>query len=139
MGRTNTNTFQPSNTRAVAYAFATSDGTTIKTVGPAGGADSLLKTLLLTNSETATDHIVSLWLNIGGGNFLIDAIKVPAMSGMDGVHPAVDGLANAALRTEGPGGKKFLDLPSGTFLNASVDAAVGAGKAVTVLAVMQDY
>lgn len=129
--------YQVVGSRFLGQTFQPSDTTTIKQVAPAGINDSLVKSILITNNDTS-DAEVSLYINQGGTDYLIDTIKVVSGSGFDGTHPGVDGLANAALPLD-VAGKKFCNLPAGTFLRASVGTTVGSGKTVTVSAQLQDY
>lgn len=129
--------FQVTGSRVQAQTFAPGDTTTTKQVAAAGANDSLLKSLFLTNSD-ASDVDVSLYINQGGTDYLIDTVKVPAGSGTDGTHAGVDGLAHPSLAID-TAGKKFLLLPAGTFLRASLVTAIGSGKLATVTAGLQDY
>jgi hypothetical protein len=124
-------TFQPAQ-------FTNSDGTTAKVVATAGADDSVVKAIAITNSDASNAYQITLIVNNGTSDFVVDTINVPAGSGTDGTHAAVDGLANALFPLDS-NGKKVLPIQSGFTIKGKMVGAVGSGKFIVISVITQDF
>jgi hypothetical protein len=127
-----TNTIpQVQNANRGSITLQPGDTTVAKLLFRAGTNDSIIESILMANDDSGADSIVQLIISDGTNSFVLDSIKVPASYGIDGVHPAVDGLASAAHALNSAG-KKTLTLMNGSSLSAKVVTAVASGKTVTI-------
>jgi len=126
--------------REVGVTFANADGTTIKTLIAAGADDSNLIGLDITSTDgTARD--ILLYKQIGGTDYLIGHVDIPANAGFDGIVNRVNGLNSSNL----PGtrvdaaGNRYIPLASGTTLRAAMKVAVTSAQTITCNVLVEDY
>lgn len=129
-----------SNVRHPAIRLQNADGTGLKSLGVAPPADgSRVKSLHITSDDTAA-QVLQLWITIGGVDYLLGEISVPAGAGSDGATNAVSGLSGdrmPQLQTDGL--MKWIDLPTGSDLKFKSKVAVTAAKTIYLLAEVGDF
>jgi hypothetical protein len=130
-------TFKPRGFKFGSARIANAAGTTAQAVAAAGADDSIIDSIIISSTDTNPQD-VQIIVNDGTNDNIIDTVNVPAGSGTDGTHPAVDGLSNAALPLNAQN-KKVLFLKAGCTLKAAMVAAVTAAKLVTVNAFAEDF
>jgi hypothetical protein len=129
-----------STVRNPAIRIQNADGTAFKSIGIAPvAAGTRLKSLHITSDDTAA-QVLQFCLTIGGVDYVLGEVSVPAGSGTDGASSAVNGL-NAAkmpsLQTDGI--LRWLDLATGSDLKVKSKVAVTGGKTIYVLAEVGDF
>ncbi len=117
--------------------FDIADTTSIKDVATASADDSIIKSISIVSDDVATRYI-SLIVNDGANDRIIDTIEVPAGAGTDGITPAVDGLANTLLPLDSSL-KKILPIMGGGKLCAKMVATITAAKTVTLNVIQEDF
>jgi hypothetical protein len=126
--------------REVGVTFANADGTTIKTLIAAGADDSNVVAFSITSSDSAARDIL-LYKQIGGTDYLIGHVDIPANAGFNGTVNRVNGLNSANL----PGlqldaaGNKYMKLAAGATLRAAMKVAVTTAQTITVNLVLEDF
>ncbi|NCJ06689.1 hypothetical protein GS597_09255 [Synechococcales cyanobacterium C] len=126
--------------REAGVTFVNADGTTIKTLIAAGADDSNVIGLSITSTDgTARDLL--LYKQIGGTDYLIGHVDIPANAGFNGVANQVDGLniTNLPANCIDSAGNLFMSLPAGTTLRAAMKTSVTASQTITVNIVLEDY
>lgn len=129
-----------STVRNVGIVLQNADGTSFKSIGVAPPTDgSRVKALHITSDDTAA-QVLQFCVTIGGVDYILGEISVPAGSGTNGSAVAVSGL-NAtqmpALQTDGI--SVWLDLANGSNLKVKSKTAVTAAKTINVLAEVGDF
>jgi hypothetical protein len=126
--------------REVGVTFENADGTTIKTLIAAGADDSNVVVFSITSSDTAARDIL-LYKQIGGTDYLIGHVDIPANAGFNGTVNRVNGLNSSNL----PGtrvdaaGNRYIKLAAGTTLRAAMKVAVTTAQTITVNLVLEDF
>lgn len=116
------------------------DTTSFKALHTAGANDDVIKSLMITSTDSAAMN-VQLAINNGSSDFVIGTVAVPANSGTNGTAAAVDALASAVM----PGlpldqnGKRVLPLKGTYILKARVLVTVTTAKQVDLCAVVEQY
>lgn len=129
-----------STVRDCAIKIQNGDGTANKSLGiapPAAGAR--IKALHITSDDTAAQTL-QLIKTIGGLDYILGEISVPAGSGTDGATMAVNGFSASrmpALQTDGV--TLWLDVATGTTINLKSKVAVTAGKTIYITAEVGDF
>lgn len=116
------------------------DTTTLKTLYTASTNDAIVKSLIVNSTDTAA-QTVNLWLNISGVDTLLGTVTIPLASGTNGTVAAVD-LLSGAIITGLPldaSGKRVLPLKAGTIVKISTVGTVTAAKAITAVALVEEY
>jgi hypothetical protein len=129
-----------STVRDVAIVLQNADGTAKKSLGVAPpAAGSRIKALHITSNDTAAQTL-QLIKTIGGVDYILGEIAVPAGAGTDGTSNAVNGLAGTripAFQTDGIA--KWLDVANGSTINLLSKVAVTAGKTINIVAEIGDF
>jgi hypothetical protein len=128
------------NIKTPGVSFVNADGVANKTLVTAGANDSVVKSIMVTSSDTA---VVNLKVSVGDGitDRVIGAVAVAIASGTNGAAASVD-LLNAASLPGLPldqNGKRVLPLQAGYLVKVAPLVAVTAAKNVDVIAVVEDY
>jgi hypothetical protein len=128
------------NIKTPGVSFVNADGVANKTLVTAGANDSVVKSIMVTSSDTA---VVNLKVSVGDGvtDRVIGTVAVPIASGTNGAAASVD-LLNAASLPGLPldqNGKRILPLQTGYLVKVAPLVALTAAKNVDVVAVVEDY
>lgn len=126
---------QPQSYRFGAHQFVPADSTTAQDIIAASANDSTLKGLVLSSTESGTDHVVEIIWNDGTTAYLLFTVTVAHATA------GVDGLTGAWLPLDRVS-KKILLLPgspTGGKIQARCQVAVGSGAVLTVAAFVEDY
>lgn len=129
-----------STVRNPAIRIQNADGTALKSLGIAPPADGVrVKAIHITSDDTAA-QVLQFAVTIGGVDYILGEVSVPAGSGTDSATVAVSGL-NAikmpALQTDGI--SRWLELATGSDLKVKSKTAVTAGKTINVFAEVGDF
>jgi hypothetical protein len=128
------------NIKTPGVSFVNADGVANKTIVTAGVNDSVVKSIMVTSSDTA---VVNLKVSVSDGvtSRIIGVVAVAIASGTNGAAASVD-LLNAASLPGLPldqNGKRILPLQAGYLVQVAPLVAVTAAKNVDVVAVVEDY
>jgi hypothetical protein len=128
------------NIKTPGVSFVNADGAANKTIVTAGVNDSVVKSIMVTSSDTA---VVNLKVSVSDGvtSRIIGVVAVAIASGTNGAAASVD-LLNAASLPGLPldqNGKRILPLQAGYLVQVAPLVAVTAAKNVDVVAVVEDY
>jgi hypothetical protein len=123
-----------SNLKDAPVQLVNADGTTFKTLLVAGANGARIRSLMFTSDDT-TSRTVQLTKNIGGTDFIIGEIVVPAGAGTNGTEPAVNGLNAVQMPwLQSDGANYFMDIANGTTLKIKSKVAVTAAKFINAVA-----
>ena len=129
----------PARYDAFGANFTNADGTTIKTLYSVPADDANLLQLIITSTDTVAADLL-FYVSIGGLDYCIGHIDIPANAGTNGTAIAVDGLNNAMPTLfDDTTLNKYLPLNGGTIIKAGMLSAVSATKTVTVYGIVGDY
>lgn len=112
--------------------FANADGTTKKTLLTGGTFGTRVEGISVTSNDTVTVNI-AMYLTVGGTDYYIGNIVLPAGSGYTSVN-RVDAASILAV-----GGLEAIILAPGVVLKANAVAAVASGKVVDILVTSGDF
>lgn len=116
--------------------------TNLVTVYTAGSNDAVVKSLVVTSSDSSA-RTLNIYINNGTYDYLLAAITIPATSGgaSGGTTVNVDILGSQYFLglPFDQSGKPVLPLQTGYVLKAGVQVAVTAAKTVTVSAIVEEY
>ena len=135
---TNLNVTQ--NIKTPGVSFANVDGVAYKTLYTAGANDAVVKSIMVTSSDTAAVNL-KLTVNDLVTDRIIGTINIPITAGTTGAIAAVDLIASALM----PGlpldqnGKRVLPLQANYVLKVAPLVAVTAGKTVDIVAIAEEY
>lgn len=129
-----------STVRDCAVLIQNADGTGNKSLGVAApAAGSRIKSLIVTSTDTS-QRTLQIKKTVGGVDYVLGEIDIPAGSGTDGASNAVNllgGARLAGLQTDGI--EKWLDVANGTTINIATKVAVTAGKQIAIVAEVGDF
>lgn len=122
-----------SNVKDAAVTLVNGDGTAFKSF-LAGSASGLrLKSLIVTSDDTSS-RTLQFCKTIGGTDYILGEVTIPAGAGTDGVTQPVDVFDQAqtpGLRgLQFDGLQRFLDVANGTTIKVKAKVAVTAAKTV---------
>ena len=115
-------------------------GTTLQTLRTASAEGDRVDTIMATSTDTSNRDF-GVYLTIGGTDYLIGTVQIPATAGFVNNVPTVDVLRAANM----PGvpldayGNRCLLLASGTVLKVGALVAVTAAKQVDFFAPVGEY
>jgi hypothetical protein len=107
-------------------SIALADGTTPKVVTTTG-AQPLRFDEVWAISQSASDHVVTLWYRASGVNYRFRSVNVPANSG-NGTLPSINVMAGVAGDLAGVPFIQAIDL------YVSVDVALTGAETITIVA-----
>lgn len=131
----------PSRYDAFGANFTNADGTTIKTLYSVPADDANLLQLIITSTDTVAADLL-FYVSIGGLDYCIGHIDIPANAGTNGTAIAIDGLSsNSSLQSlvDDTTINRYLPLKGGTIVKAGMLSAVSAAKTISIYGVVGDY
>lgn len=129
--------YQPRLYKTEAVTLVNADGTTSKTLLTAGADDAIVKSLLITSTDTSA-RVVELILDDGTTEFVLASFNVAITAGTDGATAVVDALTASGLPLDSAG-KKILPLETGMELKVRAQVAVTAAKVINFVATVEEF
>lgn len=113
------------------------DTTTSKTIITADATNGSILTGISVTSDDSAARNLGLYIGLGGVDYLVGTIAVPALSGTDGATPAVNLLSLGSIPGLNPDGS--LALPPGAIVRVASTATITAAKKITIVPFALDY
>ncbi len=135
-----TNLYVTQAVKLPGVSFANADGTTAKTLYTAAADDAIVKSIMVTSTDTAARNL-RLIVNDGTTDRTIGTVNIPVTAGTTGAIAAVD-LLGAALMPGLPldqQGKRILPMQGGHIIKLAPLVAVTATFAIDAVAVVEEY
>ena len=122
----------------VPQTFVNGDGTTVKTCYTAGADDSVIKTIIVTSTDTAARDI-QFHISDGTTNFQLRRVNIPASAGNSTSVAPVDCLSGFTGLPLDEHGNRVLRLRRNFQLRANMVAAVTAATEIDVIVLGEDF
>lgn len=116
------------------------NGTTPVTVYTASTNDAVLKSIIVTSTDTSAVNL-QVFVDDGTTVGLLGTVRIPAASGTDGATASVD-LLNSSLLPGLPmdmNGRRILPLQAGYILKVAPLVAITATKQVDIFCANEEY
>ena len=108
------------------------DTTSLKTILTAATDGTIVEKLLVTSSDTAAKDL-QVYITVGGVDYLIGTMTVPANSGFTASIPSLNFFQHSQVSSsvnQDSNGNKYLRMMTGEVLKAKVLSSVSASKAI---------
>lgn len=130
----------PTDVVLIKKRLADSDSTNVVDVyDNAAGTKAVRITGLGVATDNSADRVLKLWVYDGSVAHVLGAVSVPTLAGTNGTTARVSILAASNIAPFDADGVQCVYIPAGCKLQASVDAALAAGKYMWILGRAQSF
>lgn len=132
--------FLTKNVKTPALKLVSADSNAVRTLYTAAADDAVVKSIMVSSTDTAALHI-QLLVERSGVDYLLCQVSLPANSGNSSTIPAVSLLTGVYApglprdQTNNP----ILPLEAGSIVKVKVVGTITAAKEISVVGVVEEY
>jgi len=130
----------PGTIKSAAVQIASADGTNFKDLFTAGASGSKVESISACNTDAANAYVIQFAVNVGGTDYVIGEVNVPAGAGTNGTTKAVNVVNQTDLPwVKDDGVRTYIYLANGDKLRVRSKTTLSGSNTVDLFVQAGDF